>query len=184
MYIIPINSGVNKHRFFVAGKCAHGLTLHCSRRLSLLAGLSAFAGGRGGLDGLGILVDEGLVDVGDDTASGNGGLDQGVKLLVTTDGKQQVARSDALDLQVLAGISGKLENLSSEVLHNCGGVDSRGGTDTLVVVNSQLEESVDTTHRELQTSSRRTRLGRSLGGSGLSSLSSLSTFATFAFTAA
>ena len=37
--------------------------------------------------GLGRLVDEGLVDVGDDSSSGDGGLDEGVELLVSADGE-------------------------------------------------------------------------------------------------
>ena len=45
------------------------------------------------------LVDERLVDVRDDTATGNGGLDEGVELLVTTDGELKVAGGDALDLR-------------------------------------------------------------------------------------
>jgi len=45
------------------------------------------------------LVDERLVDVRDDAAARDGGLDQGVQLLVTADGELQVAGRDALDLQ-------------------------------------------------------------------------------------
>ena len=37
--------------------------------------------------GLGRLVDEGLVDVGDDSSSGDGGLDECVELLVSADGE-------------------------------------------------------------------------------------------------
>ena len=47
---------------------------------------------------LGGLVDEGLVDVGDHTTAGDGRLDEGVELLVTTDGELKVAGGDALDL--------------------------------------------------------------------------------------
>ena len=50
---------------------------------------------------LGGLVDEGLVDVGDDTTARDGGLDEGVELLVTTDGELKVAGGDALDLRCL-----------------------------------------------------------------------------------
>ena len=51
--------------------------------------------------GLVALVDERLVDVGDDTTTGDGGLDKGVKLLISTDGKLQVPGRDTLDLKVL-----------------------------------------------------------------------------------
>ena len=47
---------------------------------------------------LGGLVDEGLVDVGDHTTTGDGRLDEGVELLVTTDGELKVAGGDALHL--------------------------------------------------------------------------------------
>ena len=50
---------------------------------------------------LGGLVDEGLVDVGDHTTAGDGRLDEGVELLVTTDGELKVAGGDALDLWCL-----------------------------------------------------------------------------------
>jgi hypothetical protein len=46
--------------------------------------------------------------VGDDSSASNGGLDKGVELLVAADGKHQVARSDALDLEVLGGVSCEL----------------------------------------------------------------------------
>ncbi len=45
------------------------------------------------------------------TAASNGGLDEGVKLLVTADGELKVARGDTLGLEVLGGVAGKLENL-------------------------------------------------------------------------
>ena len=52
-----------------------------------------------------------LVDVRDHTAARDGGLDQRVQLLITADGELKVARSDALHLEVLAGVAGKLEDL-------------------------------------------------------------------------
>ena len=44
---------------------------------------------------------KGLVDVWDDTTTRNGGLDEGVELLVTSDGELKMSRSDSLDLEVL-----------------------------------------------------------------------------------
>ena len=58
-----------------------------------------------------LLADERLVNVGDDTTSGNGCLDQGVQLLVTSDSQLQVAGGDTLHLQVLGCVTGQLENL-------------------------------------------------------------------------
>ena len=51
------------------------------------------------------------MDVRDDAAAGDGGLDEGVQLLVTSDGQLQVAGGDSLHLQVLGSIAGQLKNL-------------------------------------------------------------------------
>ena len=51
------------------------------------------------------------MDVGNDAAAGDGGLDEGVQLLVSADGELQMAGGDTLDLQVLGGVAGQLENL-------------------------------------------------------------------------
>ena len=63
---------------------------------------------------LGLLADEGLVNVRDDAAASDGGLDEGVQFLVTADGKLQVPGSDTLHLQVLGGVSGQLEYLGKD----------------------------------------------------------------------
>ena len=60
---------------------------------------------------LGLFSDQRLVNVGDDSAAGNGSLDEGVQLLVTSDGQLQVAGGDSLHLQVLRSVSGQLQNL-------------------------------------------------------------------------
>ena len=145
--------------------------------MSLLAAVLG-RDGRGSSRGiLDSLVDERLVDVRDNTTASNGSLNQGVQLLVTSDGQQQVSGCDTLDLQVLAGIAGKLQNFGSQVLHDSSGVNRSSGTDSLSRVNSSLQKTVDTTHRELKTSSGRTSLRGSLGGGGLASLASLATLA-------
>ena len=61
---------------------------------------------------LDLLSDERLVDVRDNTAAGDGGLDEGVQLFVTANGKLQVPGGDSLHLQVLGGIASQLENLA------------------------------------------------------------------------
>ena len=62
------------------------------------------------------------MDVGDDTAASDGGLDQGVELLVTTDGKLEMAGGDTLHAEIARGVAGKLENLSA----NCGVTGRQG----------------------------------------------------------
>lgn len=44
------------------------------------------------------------VDMGKNTTKGDGGTDEGVEFLVTTNGELQVAGRDALDLKVLGGV--------------------------------------------------------------------------------
>jgi len=63
-----------------------------------------------------LLADQGLVDVRDHAASGNGGLDEGVQLFVSSDGELQVTGGDTLHLQVLRRVACQLENLSGQVL--------------------------------------------------------------------
>jgi hypothetical protein len=46
-----------------------------------------------------------LVDVGQDTTTGNSGSDKLVELFVTTNGKLQVSRSDSLYSEILGGVT-------------------------------------------------------------------------------
>ena len=55
------------------------------------------------------------MDMRDDSASGDGRLDERVQLLVTTDGELQVARRDTLHLQILGRVAGQLEDLNREI---------------------------------------------------------------------
>ena len=88
--------------------------------------------------------------MGDHTTASNGGLDQGVKLLVAADRQLQVAGSDALDFQVLACVASELENLGREVLKDRGSVNCRSSADTAVRADSALQKSVDSSNRELK----------------------------------
>jgi hypothetical protein len=61
------------------------------------------------LDRLGLLLlfdleEERAVDVRKDTSEGDGGADQGIQLFVAADGQLEMARRDALDLEVLGGV--------------------------------------------------------------------------------
>ena len=47
------------------------------------------------------------------TSTGNGGLDQAVELLVTTDGKLKVTRSDTFHLEIFTCITSQLKHLQS-----------------------------------------------------------------------
>ena len=67
-----------------------------------------------------------LVDVGDDTSTGNGSLDEEVEFLVSSDGELEMSGGDSPDFEVLGSVTSQLENLSSKVLKDCCGVDSGG----------------------------------------------------------
>lgn len=114
-----------------------------------------------GLGG-GLLGQEHSLDVGENSALGDG--DSGekfVQLLVITDGELQVTWDDPCLLVVTGSVSCQLENLSGEVLHDGGQVDWGTGTDTLSIV-SFPQEPVDTTNRELESSTGAPGLGLAL----------------------
>ncbi len=73
----------------IGSKSLHVQTPHslyfCHHAVGVLTLVTA-----GGDGALALLANQRLVDVGDDTTAGNGGLDQGVQLLVTTDGKLKI----------------------------------------------------------------------------------------------
>ena len=125
-------------------------------------------------------VDEGLVDVRNDTTARNGGLDESIKLFVSANGELQMARRDTLDLEILASVSGQFEYFSRQVFENGRGVDSRRRSHSLSMVNRVLEETVDTTDRELKPSFGRARLWGLFARGGLASFAALSSFAALA----
>ena len=59
--------------------------------------------------------------------------------------------SDPLHFQILGGIAGQLEHLSSEVLQDGGAVDGGGGANPAVAGGPALEVPVDPTNRELES---------------------------------
>ena len=100
---------------------------------------------------LGLLGEKDSLDVGEDTTLSDG--DSGeklVQLLVVTDGELKMSRDDSGLLVVPSGISGQLEDLSSEVLEDGSQVDGGTSTHSLGVV-SLAEESVDATDGELKS---------------------------------
>lgn len=96
------------------------------------------------------LVDEGLVDVRQHTTTGDGSLDEGIQLLVTTDGQLKMARRDTLHLTVLRDVSRQLKNLSGEVLQDSRSIDCGSGSYSLLGGDAGLEEAVDTANGELR----------------------------------
>ena len=114
------------------------------------------------------------MDVGENTTLGNGDrAEELVELLVVADGELNVSGDDSGLLVVSGGVTGKLKDLSSEVLKDGSKVHWGTGSDTSGVL-SFLQESADTADWELKTG-----LGRSRGGFSAGSTSSLSSFSSF-----
>merc|ERR1711990_925267 len=99
-----------------------------------------------------LLANERLVDVRNNTSSGDGGLDQAVQLFVSSDGELQMARCDTLHFQILGGIASQLQNLSGEVFQNGAGVDGSSSSNSAVASGVGLQMSVDSAHGELEPS--------------------------------
>ena len=76
------------------------------------------------------------------------------QLLVSLDGEIDVPVGDPSLAFLLCEIPSRLEDLRAEVLKDGSGVHGGGGTDAAVLVNALLEETVDTTDRELQVGAR------------------------------
>ena len=89
------------------------------------------------------------MDVWDDTTTGNGSLDQGIQLLVSSDSELQVSWRDSLDFKVLGGVTSELQNLSGQILEDSGTVDCGGGSDSAAGADSALQESMNSSDWEL-----------------------------------
>lgn len=90
------------------------------------------------------------MDVWDHTSTSNGALDEGVKLLVSTDGQLQVTRGDTLHLQILASVPSQLQNLGRQVLEDSSRVDRRSSTNAAIRLGPLLQLTMDTANRELK----------------------------------
>lgn len=88
----------------------------------------------------------------DDTSSSDGGLDEGVELLITSDGELKMSWSDSLHLKILGGVTGELKNLSGQVLKDGSAVNCGSGSNSAVGANSALQDSMDSSNWELKNS--------------------------------
>ena len=101
---------------------------------------------------LALLREEHGVDVGEDTARGNGDAsEQLVQLLVVADGELDVARDDALLLVVAGSVASKLEDLSGEILED-GSKVHRGTSTDASGIAADAKVAVDAAHWELESS--------------------------------
>ena len=102
-----------------------------------------------------LLTNQRLVNMGNDTATGNGCLDQSVQLLVSTDSQLQVTGCNSLHLQVLGCVTSQLKYFSGQILQDCGGIDGRSGSNTTVAGGASLQVAMDTANGELESSTSR-----------------------------
>ena len=108
------------------------------------------------------LGQEDSLDVGEDTSLGDGDSgEQFVQLLVITDGQLEVTGDDPGLLVVTGGITCQLEDLSGQVFHDGSQVDGGTSSNTFSIV-SLAEKTMDTTNRELESSTAGTALCLSL----------------------
>lgn len=120
----------------------------------MMAGLLVEQTGLESLGGLIVVLlalgEEDLVDLGQNTARGNGNLtEELVQLVVRPNGKLEMTGADGLLLVVSSSVSGQLKNLSSQVLQDGSQVDGGARTNALGIV-ALAQEAVNTTNGELQ----------------------------------
>ena len=106
---------------------------------------------------LGSLVDQRLVDVGDNSSSCDGRLDQCVQLLVSADGKLKMAGSNPLHSKIPGRVPSKLQHLSAEVLADRSHVDGRSGAYTAMSSNPGLEMAMNSSDGKLQQESAKSK---------------------------
>ena len=104
---------------------------------------------------LGLLGEKHCLDVGQHTTLGDGHTsEQFVELLVVADSQLKVTGDDTGLLVVTGSVAGQLQDFSSQILEHSSQVDRCTGSNALSIV-AFAQESVDTTHGELETSTRR-----------------------------
>lgn len=111
---------------------------------------------------LSLLGQENGLDVRQDASLGDGhARQQLVELFVVANGQLQVTGDDPGLLVVTGSVTGQLEHLSSQVLHDCSQVDWSACSYTFSIV-ALAQQTVDTSHGKLKASSAAARLGLSL----------------------
>ena len=115
-----------------------------------------------------LLGQENSLDVGENSTLGNGDSSKKlVQLLVISDGELKVTGDDSGLLVVTGSIASQLKDLSSQVLHDSSQID-RGTSSNTGSIVSLPQETMDTSNRELESSSGGPALGLSLNFSTLS----------------
>lgn len=172
----------NKHRRKAKAEAWPKRWRNTKRELAVAASGSCISVASSCLDGRLVLLllldleEERAVNVRQHTTKGDCGADQGIELLVATNGKLQMAGRDALDLEVLCGVLRKktsvrrssgcvfartcmrmrketyacqFKNFRSQVLENGRHVHRRLGANAHLVLSVGLEEALNTATGEL-----------------------------------
>jgi len=155
------------------GLAAEGLS---TKRLFALAAGGVLLAGRHDVHVALLLEKEGM-DVRENTTTSDGGLDESVELVVALDRQFQMAGGDTRNFHVLGGVTGELQNLSGEVLEDGRRVDRSVSANASSRGAAGLQQTMDTSHGEMETSAGRP-------GEGLLLLFARSNFATLAAFAA
>ena len=119
------------------------------------------------------------MNVRDNSTTSNGGLDEEIEFLVTSDSQLQMSGGDSSDFEVLGSVTSQLKHLSSQVLQDSCGVDGSSRSHSVTGRDSALQESMDSSDGELKTSSSGLGLGGSLRLTDLTTFASLASFAYF-----
>lgn len=121
--------------------------LFCSLFFFVSLRLSTLLGAFGGH----FLGNEIAMDVRDNTTSGDGGLDERIEFLVSTNCKLQMAGCDSLHFEILGGIACKFEHFGTQIFENGCAIHGGSRGHTAVCSNSGLEMAMETSDRELQS---------------------------------
>ena len=89
------------------------------------------------------------MDVWNDTTTSDGGLDESVELLVSSDSELEMSWSNSLHLKIFGSVTGELKDLSGQVLEDGSAVNCGCGTDSAVGADSRLQDSVNSSDWEL-----------------------------------
>lgn len=91
------------------------------------------------------------------TSIGDCGADECVELLVTADGELEMARRDALDLEILGGVACKFQDFSGEVFQDSRQVDGGLGADARLLARDGTEVTLYTAARKLDRDAKSAR---------------------------
>ena len=83
------------------------------------------------------------------TTTSDGGLDESVELLVSSDSELEMSWSDSLDLKIFGSVTSELKDLSGQILEDGSAVNCGCGTDSAVGAHSALQDSVNSSDWEL-----------------------------------